>query len=331
MEHRINIRFSDGETFQCKGDEFTPILVSAEAAGLTLAKDCEMGDCQTCKCKLVAGDVRLDDFAYDTLEDEEVSSGAMLSCVSLPLSDVTVEMPYSRADLLPKRTAKAKIQLIEPLGPRAIRLVLNLTEGKVLSFNSGQYVNLECDGVTRSYSMANARQNGRELEFHIALLDDGVMSARLRFARVGDSVTIHGPHGVFYLRNSEAPITMVAGGTGVGPMLSMLKSLIAEGRENHEITLCYGANTPEELGAREELLALRTQMPNLDLRYAAVSGPSGDIFGGYVTDLLAADELNGRRIYLCGPPPMVDAARELARRAGVHESAVYAEEFLPSA
>jgi NAD(P)H-flavin reductase len=217
------------------------------------------------------------------------------------------------------------------LGSRAVRLVVRLTGGSVLNFNSGQYVNLEVDGVTRSYSMANGSKNGRELEFHIALLDDGAMSERLRAAKVGDPVTIHGPHGVFYLRNGEAPITMVAGGTGVAPMLSMLRSMIADGRADHEVTLCYGANTPEELGAREDLVALRARMPNLDLRYAAVSGSSGEVSGGYVTDLLNAPELEGRQMYLCGPPRMVEAARELAKRAGLQSSAVYSEEFLPSA
>jgi benzoate/toluate 1,2-dioxygenase reductase subunit len=331
MDHSIKIKFSDGETFAFRGDEYVSVLQSAETAGLTLAKDCEMGDCQTCKCRLAAGEVELDELAFDTLEEDEQASGAMLSCVSLPRSDIEVEMPYSRADLLTTRKLTAKIKHIEALSTRTIKLTLVLTGGARLKFHPGQYVNLTCDGVTRSYSMSNSDRDEQELEFYIALLDDGEMSTKLRAANAGTSITVEGPQGVFYLRQASDPIVMIAGGTGISPMLSMLRSLKSDGKQNQNILLCYGANTFDDLSARPALNQLKEHFPNLEVRYAAVSDSAADVTQGHATSLLEADELVGCQVYLCGPPAMVQAARNLAAKATTADMLIYAEEFIPSA
>ncbi|MCJ7872302.1 2Fe-2S iron-sulfur cluster binding domain-containing protein [Phaeobacter sp. J2-8] len=294
MDHSIKIKFSDGEIFAFRGDEYVSVLQSAEIAGLTLAKDCEMGDCQTCKCRLAAGEVELDELAFDTLEEDEQASGAMLSCVSLPRSDIEVDMPYARADLLRPRRLTAKVENIEYLSARTVKLTLRLTGGTRLEFRPGQYVNLTCDGVTRSYSMSNPDRDDRDLEFHIALLDDGDMSAKLRAIAVGASIGVEGPQGIFYLRKIPGPIVMIAGGTGIAPMLSMLRSLEADGKQDQKILLCYGANTLDDLCARPALRQLQEQFPNLDVRYAAVSDAAADVTQGYATSILSADEACGK-------------------------------------
>lgn len=331
MDHSIKIKFSDGETFAFRGDEYVSVLQSAENAGLTLAKDCEMGDCQTCKCRLAVGEVELDELAFDTLEEAEQACGAMLSCVSLPRSDIEVDMPYSRADLLAKRKLTAKIKHIETLSARTIKLTLILTGGARIKFHPGQYVNLTYEGVTRSYSMSNSDRDEQELEFYIALLDDGEMSTKLRAVNAGTSITVEGPQGVFYLRQASDPIVMIAGGTGISPILSMLRSLQSNGKQSQSILLCYGANTLDDLSARTALNQLQEYFSNLEVRYAAVSGSAADVAQGHATSLLDVDELVGSQVYLCGPPAMVQAARTLAATATTSDIKIYAEEFIPSA
>jgi benzoate/toluate 1,2-dioxygenase reductase subunit len=330
MDHSIKIRFSDGETFAFQGNAYVSVLQSAETAGLTLAKDCEMGDCQTCKCRLTAGDVELDELAFDTLEEDEQASGAILSCVSLPRSNIEVDMPYARADLLRSRKLTATVKHIESLSTRTMKLTLLLAGGARLQFHPGQYVNLTCDGITRSYSMSSSDREEQELEFYIALLDDGEMSAKLREIDAGTSIAVEGPQGVFYLRQSLDPIVMIAGGTGISPMLSMLRSLKSDGKQDQNILLCYGANTLDDLSARPALEQLQEYFPNLEIRYAAVSDTTSDVTKGHATSLINADELADCQVYLCGPPAMIQAARTLASTATTSAAHIYAEEFIPS-
>jgi NAD(P)H-flavin reductase len=126
---------------------------------------------------------------------------------------------------------------------------------------------------------------------------------------------------------------MVAGGTGLAPMLSMLRHIAAQGeRKPPRITLLYGTNAPEEMFAAEELAQLAGQLP-LEVRRAAVTA-GGDFAGtkGYVTDLMSADMLDTQTdCYLCGPPAMVTAARLFLNDEGFEQKRIFAERFLPAA
>jgi benzoate/toluate 1,2-dioxygenase reductase subunit len=124
---------------------------------------------------------------------------------------------------------------------------------------------------------------------------------------------------------------MVAGGTGLAPMLSMLDALQASTDANNrpEVTLLYGANEPAELFALERLAAMSdwvncaTIVVDADDQW---SGPTG-----FVTNLLdkalTADDPDA---YLCGPPPMIESARRALVDLGVPVKRIFAEKFSPS-
>jgi NAD(P)H-flavin reductase len=251
-------------------------------------------------------------------------------------SDCVIELPYPAADALMRRqTARrsAEVLAAEPVAERVVRLAVRFAEGRP-TFLPGQYVKIAVPGAGawRSYSFANAPAEDREAEFFIRVLDQGVMSEYVagRVA-VGGMLEIEGAFGHFYLRPSPRPVLMVAGGTGLAPMLSMLEHMSRTGHHPSRLSLLYGVNRADEFFALERLEAHATKL-GLDVRLAAVEGggPSGTR-AGVVTDLLdGIADASERDAYLCGPPGMIVAAQTRLQQAGVPSPRIYAEKFLPS-
>ncbi len=329
----VSLVFADGEQIALSARADETILAAARRHGIPLASDCEVGDCQTCRCTLVEGEVDYDPGATISLTEEETEAGDVLSCVAAAATDARVKLPYARAQLLPARPFSVQVEAVEQLSATVMRLRTRMAGIRPLTFLPGQYVNLTVPGagVQRAYSMANAPSaQDRTMEFLIRMLESGAMSDYLASrARPGDTLAGNGPHGTFYLREGTRPILMVAGGTGLAPMLSMLHQLAATD-PTRPVTLCFGVNRPEDLFGCDTLETLKTKLPALEVRLAVAAGGAGAASWqtGHVTDLLAGDDAPGRDIYLCGPPAMTDHARTRLLADGASPDALFAERFL---
>jgi len=140
--------------------------------------------------------------------------------------------------------------------------------------------------------------------------------------------------GQFGVRLSHRPMVMVAGGSGMAPVLAMLKDLAAAGNRR-EVTFFYGARTCTDLFLLDELNALAAEHDWLTF-VPALSEPSGDDGWegetGLVTEVLSrrCPSTTGMEAYLCGPPPMIDAAIEVLKSTGCKERHIYFDRFVPS-
>jgi benzoate/toluate 1,2-dioxygenase reductase subunit len=332
---QVTLIFADGERrrFETASDE--PIIGAARRAGVVLASDCEIGDCQTCRAHLRSGRVVFDEYALISLSEAEIARGAVLTCVSWAQEDVEIEVPYARSALIVEKKHAMTVKAVEMLSPTTARLCGVLPQNSAFTFHPGQYVNLRVPGTEalRSYSMASDPTNPDHLEFHIRLLPEGRMSNFIRRGDIiGSPIEIAGPKGVFYLRESDAPVLMIAGGTGLAPMMSMLHALASSDRAARPILLCFGVNRPNDLYGLSQLQSFTARMPNLHVRMAMVEpDASWNWHKGFVTDLVTAvDVTEETQIYLCGPPPMIAAARKRVASFGAADDAVFAEEFVPS-
>ena len=149
---------------------------------------------------------------------------------------------------------------------------------------------------------------------------------------MGAAVTVQGPYGQFFLRPARAgQIVMIAGGTGLAPMLSMLEHLGNQAGPMPKVVLLYGANFAGELFGDERI---RQYGDQVSLHQVVVNGDDAwQGATGFVTDLLndsLLPEAAATDAYLCGPPPMIDAAREKLTALGVPAARIFAEKFLPS-
>jgi len=328
-------------------DEDETILDAAFRQGIVLMHGCKEGQCSSCKSFLLDGDVDLDRYSTFALPDFEEAEGYTLLCRAHALSDVEIELLHYDEERIrsgvPIVTATTKVEAVEELTKDIRWLVLRVTDPDGLEFNAGQYVDIGVPGTEeehRSFSMANAPGEPDCLEFMIKLYEGGRFSGLLDNGNgisVGDELTCKGPFGMFTLRDSSPRrLVFIAGGAGMAPVLSLLRSMAEKGTER-AATFYYGARTEDDLFALEEMERLSGVLPDFKFIPALSEDEEGGTWEGEaglitdVVDRLEDDDLTEVDAYLCGPPPMVDAAIALLEQRGVPESHIYYDRFTTSA
>ncbi|MCW2512695.1 MAG: Oxidoreductase FAD-binding domain protein [Mycobacterium sp.] len=209
--------------------------------------------------------------------------------------------------------SRAKVVAVRRQTPRSVTLTLepNAAFAASPALRAGQHVNLtvEVNGrrQTRCYSPANA-ESDRLLELTIGVHDDGLVSQHLfRNARPGMVVGLEGSGGEFTLPAVRPRrVLFVSGGSGITPVLSMVRTLRDEGSDR-DITFIHYARTPQEACYRDELDA----MPGVRvLRGYSRSTEAGDLTGYFGTEHVA-NVPAPEAVFVCGPPALVEAVRQV--------------------
>ena len=321
-------------------DEDETVLRGAFRQGLMLMHGCKEGQCSACKSFLLDGEVDLDKYSTFALADYEKEEGWTLLCRAHAMSDLEIELINYDEEVLrggiALSTQQMRVESIEALTHDIQRLVLS---GPALDYHPGQYVDIRIpDGdEVRSFSMANLPGNG-ELEFMIKVYEGGKFSSLLSSGalQAGHELEVTGPYGVFTIRaNSDRPLLFIGGGAGMAPILALLRALSEQGSPRPAVYY-YGARGPRDLFHTDELSELEERLPNFRFVPALSDcGEDEDWSGerGVITDVVARleTELSEVDAYLCGPPPMVDAAIGLLVQNGVPESRVYYDKFTTTA
>jgi methane monooxygenase component C len=321
----------------CFGHE--DVVTAALRQDVLLLCDCREGACGACRAFLEEGHYgTLLEYSPHALSERDEDDGWVLACRLRPRSDLHLDFDYPQDRLghFEKTIRAARLVAIEPVAASVVRVILRtLTAQEPLSWEPGQYVRLHlaAAGVARAYSMANLPSETRELEFFIRLLEGGRWSGALTaMGGPGAAVSVEGPFGGFTLREDGRRSVFVAGGTGLAPVLANLRRLAAD-RPGSPTTLVFGVRSESDLFGREELARLAAALPALDI-HIAVAEPTNGWAGERGTAVgLLARRLGGwpdpaaQRYYLCGPPAMVRAARDLLASFGVPSQDIHAEEF----
>ncbi|WP_144639302.1 2Fe-2S iron-sulfur cluster-binding protein [Bordetella genomosp. 13] len=327
----ITLLFSDGASRRVPAQCGQSIVQAAADAGLGLLTDCGNGQCGTCVAQLVSGEVELGKYDRAVLPDGDREAGAILACVSRVAGPCVVELAYDLSEACAEDSppVSGRVIALQQVARETMRLDVELDQA--VEFQPGQYVRIRPEGEEqwRSYSMAGL-SGQRRLTFYIRLVEGGRFSSWLGgAAAVGSAVEVSEPHGSFFLRDEDRPRLFVAGGTGLAPFLSMLAALAENpGARAIPTTLLVGVRSGAHLFALEQLGALRAAWPELQVRLAAEAEPQGDCHQGYATDLIASLNADPRtRVYLCGPPAMVEAGRQAAHAAGLSRQDMLCERF----
>ncbi|MCI3205099.1 MULTISPECIES: FAD-binding oxidoreductase [Pandoraea] len=337
------------------GDNLLKVLTDRQ---VPVSYSCLSGRCGTCRCRIVSGDVReAPGVEYRHHDDANDGSGGIdaqgvdgtrfvLACQSTIHGDCEVELPeVDEVVVHPAKILKATVLAIEPLTHDIKRLILK--PAKPLSYSPGQYATLQFTPAhIRPYSMAGLDADDT-LEFHIRRVPGGAVTGYVdEQLKVGDAVRVSGPLGTSYLRTRhDGPMLCVAGGTGLAPVLSIVRGALARGMSN-PMEIYVGARSPadvygltwlRELASRHDGIRLHV-VTTLDAPHAFddLGQDLRTVRTGHVTEALAADytapdALTGWRAYLCGAPPMVDAATRLLRERGIDGAHIYADAFYAKA
>src|SRR5260370_5094508 len=179
--------------------------------------------------------------------------------------------------------------------------------------------------------MANTSSRDGRLEFVIKVYPVGLFSHFLDTTlQVGDRLQLSGPYGVFTLREGDGDLVFIGGGAGMAPILSLLRSMAERGL-TRKATYYYGARGRRDLCFTGDLRALEDTLPGFRYIPALSEAPDEDWDGetGLITNVVKryAGGLAGVHAYVCGPPPMVEAALPLLATLGVDEKRIYYDKF----
>ena len=332
--YNIALNFEDGVTrfVACKPGE--KVLDAAFRAKINLPMDCSDGVCGTCKCRAESGSYDLgDDYIEDALSDDEKDSGLVLTCQMVPQSDCVIAVPASSTACKTEQSRfAATVSKVEPHNDAAVVLELDV-DASAPVFLAGQYVNIDVpgSGQHRSYSFSSAPGQSK-ISFLIKRIPGGVMSTWLDSAQPGNKLELIGPLGSFYLRAVERPLLFLAGGTGLAPFLSMLE-VLARTDSQQKVHLIYGVTRDLDLVQVDAIEAYVAKLPNFTYATVVADTDSTHPRKGWVTQHMPAEALNDGDVdvYLCGPPPMVDAVRKHFDDNGVKPNSFHYEKFTPNA
>jgi phenol/toluene 2-monooxygenase (NADH) P5/A5 len=338
MSHTVTIE-PIGE--QIEVEDGQTILQAALRQGVWLPFACGHGTCATCKVQVLEGDVELGNASPFALMDVERDEGKVLACCATVESDVTIEADIDvdpDFEGYPVEDYVATVADIIDLSPtiKGVHLKLN----RPMTFQAGQYVNIELPGVdgARAFSLANPPSKPDEVELHVRLVEGGAATTYIHEQlKTGDELHLSGPYGQFFVRSSQpGDLIFIAGGSGLSSPQSMVIDLL-EKNDDRKIILFQGARNVAELYNRELFESLDRSHENFTYVPAlnqAEDDKDWQGFHGFVHE--AAKEYFGGRFaghkaYLCGPPPMIDAAITTLMRGRLFERDIFMEKFLTAA
>lgn len=320
--HGYSVRIRDGET----------ILCALRRAGIWVPFECGWGSCGTCKATLVSGEVELLFLDAPAIKPQDERRRRILLCQSTARTDIEIKPLFVRdtpRDDLPTADYEGRLVECAELGPEIFRLRFVLD--RPARFLPGQYAIVEiAPGLRRCYSMTNLP--GESLvEFIVKRFPHGLVTPRLASLPIGSSVSLEIPYGAAYLRPTGRPIVLVAGGTGIAPMLSILRALVCSARDLQvPVWVFYGAQNPASLVECSTIEFLAGQLPRSEVLLTVGEADGGwtgyrgsvlDLLASRITDWIAHD------YYVAGPPAMVEHCRTLILSRGVPITQVHYDAF----
>lgn len=295
------------------------------------------GTCGYCKVKVIDGGGPILPTETPFLTDEELKSNVRLSCQCKVKQNIKIEIPE---ELFNVKEYSAIVEEMEDMTSVIKRLRLKLPDGEELNFKPGQYIQLKApiyegndEEVYRAYSIASSPSDKNHVELFIGYIPGGKCTTYVhKHLKVGDTVQLNGPYGHFYFQeDNDREIILVAAGTGIAPILSILKHM-KENNINRKAIFYFGAKTPDDLflldyfKELEETLYDFKFVPTLsrtteEHNWAGEKGRVNNAIDKYLTDP------DNKEAYLCGNQGMINSMVEALMNKGVPEELIYFDKF----
>ena len=330
------VTLANGRRFEAEPG--TSLLDAALAQGVVLEHGCRTGRCGSCKARVTHGKTSMLRPPV-SLPDDEAARGWVLTCTHDAQSDLSLDVEDMGALAgIESKVMPARIDALDRLAPDVLRVTLRLPPRTPLRFLAGQYLDVASPGgARRSYSIASDPATGDRLELQIRRVQNGVLSAYwFEQARANDLLRFHGPRGTFHLRPCAGEdLVFLATGTGVAPLLSMLRQVAAlpEAERPRSVSLYWGGrhHVDHYLDPRDAFPDLR-YVPVLSRAEATWTGARG-----HVQDVLVhqvahgeASALAGSAVYACGSEDMIHGARRLLGDHGLPPTRFHFDAFVSS-
>jgi CDP-4-dehydro-6-deoxyglucose reductase len=340
---------NSGRSFDAAPEQ--TLLDAALDAKLNLPHSCKSGNCGACRALLLKGEVHYASGSPLGLTDAEIAEHSILLCQARARTDLKIEIFEIRAADTPAvQRLPCRIERAQPLSHDVMGLFLRLPEAVDFVFEAGQYLDVILPGGRRrSFSIVSPPHDARPLELHVRRVQGGEFTERLFHEDTANSLlTIEGPLGQFTYRphvvessatgarstsalpaTSAPPMLLIGGGTGIAPLLSILRHVVDNGIER-DMTLYWGVRGEQDLYAKSTLQALSRRAAHLKVvPVLSEATPAWAGLTGFVHEaaLQGIENLGDLEVYAAGPPAMIAAVRRAYDLRGVDRSRLYFDSF----
>ena len=332
----VKISINDGaKDLEVQGGQ--SLLKTLNQEGVFIPSACGgRGSCGLCKVKVVQGGGTYLPTELPWISVDERKLNVRLSCQFKVKGDISIAIPE---ELFSVRQFDTVVESIRDLTHDIKEVRLRLKDGGPFSAKAGQFVQFlvpaygESDEeVYRAYSMASPPSDSTHIELEIRLVPNGICTTYVhKFLKEGDAVTVNGPYGDFYLRDSDREIICIAGGSGMAPIKSILMDMAERGIKRKS-TYFFGARSKRDLFLLDEMRELERAMPTFTFVPALSEPKPEDAWTGetgLITNVVRNRVTNGANseAYLCGSPGMIDACVKVLKELGVPEDRIYYDKF----
>lgn len=294
------------------------------------------GSCGYCKVQVLEGGGPILPTELGYVSEEERKDNIRLSCQLKVKEDLKIHIPE---ELFNIQEYQCKVSFISDVTPKIKHVGIELSQGDEIEFKPGQYIQIlvpQYEGnneeIYRAYSIASSPSIKNGIELFIGYTGGTATTYVHKHLKVGDEITLVGPFGDFYYQSNEREMVMVAAGTGMAPILSILEYMKDNNITNRKVTYHFGARHIEDLYVLDKIEEIKNSLPNFTFipclsRPSDDCGWTGDI--GRVTDTLEKYLSNGENVdaYLCGSPKMIASVKDVLNAKGVPEELIYYDEF----
>jgi Na+-transporting NADH:ubiquinone oxidoreductase subunit F len=313
------------------------LLSTLMSEGIFIPSACGgRGSCGLCKVEAASGAGEYAPTELPWINEADRAKNIRLSCQVKVRRDLEIRVPE---ELFSIREYKTRVASIRDLTYDIKEVSLELLEPAEISLTAGKYVQfvvpayeLTPDPVYRAYSVASPPSTKNRVELEIRLVPNGICTTYVfRHLKAGDPVTINGPYGDFYLRDSDREIVFVAGGSGMAPIKSLLMDMADKGVKR-KATYFFGARAVRDLFLVDEMRELEKKLPGFRF-VPALSDPQPEDNWtgekGLITQVLDRNYsvLDHHEAYLCGSPGMIDASIKVLKSKGLPEELIFFDKF----
>ena len=328
----VKLAVNEEKEFTVRGGR--PLLGTLMEEGIFIPSACGgRGSCGLCKVKVVQGAGPYLPTELPWISPEERQENIRLSCQLKVKQDFKIEIPE---ELFNVREYRTKLVKLRDLTYDIKEVNLEIIDGQEIDFKAGQFVQFKVpeykltpEPVYRAYSLASAPSDTKNIQLEIRLVPNGICTTYVHnYLKEGDEVVFNGPYGDFFLRDTEAEMICIAGGSGMAPIKSILLDM-TEKQNPRRVRYFFGARSRRDLFLLEEMRELEQRLPNFQFIPVLQEEEDWDGEKGWVTEVVARQMTTGENTeaYLCGSPGMIDACIKVLVAKGVPQEKIYYDNF----
>jgi Na+-transporting NADH:ubiquinone oxidoreductase subunit F len=331
---KININNGKKVLDANEGEKLIDVL---SAHGIHLPSACgSKGNCGLCKIKVIKPEISFTESEIERLSKDERNEAFHLSCQISLQQEINIEIPE---EYLTSQEYTAKLTSRRLLTSDIIELTLELISPASISFNPGQYILFKVPPIgdrkafMRPFSIASSSADTSFIQLNIRRNPEGICTSWIfDELKQGQVVNFSGPRGNFYMRNTERPMLFIAGGSGMAPVRSILKTMY-HFRINRKAIFFFGALNHTDLFYLDEMERLQKEMSNFKFIPALSNEPEGSTWQGErglipeVAERYLVGDVSEYEAYLCGKPAMIQSCISILSTKNIPSERTYFDLF----